>query len=197
MALRATTEARLDELGRRIDVLAASRHSGTEETRLAIQRRVAALRKGEASARAAAHDAVASVEESVLQLDARVNIAEQTAAAESAEDIGTFVGAVTEELHGWDVCLERLQVEVATTAGDGREQAERAIRELRRHRNALAALLDEVTWTSGEAWREVRGRVRAARDKLESQAAEVEAGLGEGGDYAHGPGRQPGASPYY
>ncbi len=196
MALPATTEARLEELGRRIDILAASTQGKTEETRLGIQRRVAVLRKRQAAARVAVHDAAASVEQSMLQLATRVDIAEQSAAADMAEDVGTFIAAVTEELHGWDVYLERLQVKAATAAGNGREPAEDAIRELRRHRNALGARLAEVTSTSGEAWREVREHVRAARGELESRGAEVEAGLSEGGDYVHGPWRHPGASPH-
>ncbi len=131
-----------------------------------------------------------------MQLDARVTIAEHAATANVAEDVGTFIGAVAEELRSWDVYLERLQVKVATTAGDGREEAEGAIRELRRHRNALGARLAELTACSAEAWREVSEHVRAARDELESRAAAVEEALSEGGDCVHGPPRHPRAFPH-
>jgi hypothetical protein len=177
-----TTEERLEELGRRIDVLAARTQAGTVSTRVGIQRRVAALRKGRAAARAAVLDAAARVEESMMQLEARVTIAERSAAADIAEDVGTFVETVTEELHGWDVYLERLQVKVATTAGDGRDRAEEAIRELRRHWNALRTRLAGLTSTSGEVWRDVREQLQAARDELELRAAEVEATLAEGNE---------------
>ena len=170
-------EARLEELGRRIDVLAARQ---TAETGIGIQRRIAELRKLKASARAATHAAVACIEENVLGVEIRVEIAEQAAAVELAEDKEEFLDALVEELHSWDVYLERLQVKVATTAADRRDQAEGAIRQLRRHRNALGAGMAEVASTSGEAWYEVREHVKVARTELESRAAELEATLHDG-----------------
>lgn len=169
-------EEQLEELGRRIDVLAARQ---TGETGTGIQRRVAQLRKLKASARAAAHEAAASIEENVLAVEIRVKIAEQAAAVELAADKDEFLDALVEELGSWDVYLERLQVKVATRAGDHRDQAEGAIRQLRRHRNTLGAGVAEVASTSGEAWYKVREHVKAARDELESRAAEVEATLAE------------------
>jgi hypothetical protein len=189
IALPAATQERLEELGRRIDVLAAGTQGKTEETRRGIERRVAVLRKRQAAARIAVYDAAASVEESMLQLANRVDIAEHSVAADMAEDVGTFVAAAREELHGWDVYLERLQVKAASAPGNSREPAEDAIRELRLHRNAVDARLAEANSTSGEGWREVREHVRAARGELESQAGEVEAGPGEGGGCVHGPRR--------
>lgn len=176
-------------------MLAARTQGKTEDTTLGTERRVAMLRKRQSAARVAVHDTAASVEKSMLQLATGIDIAEQSIAADTAEDIGTFVAAVMAELRGWDVYLERLQVKAATSARNGREPAEHAIRELRRHRNAFAARLAEVTSTSGGQWREGREHVRAAREELESQAAKVEARIGEGGDYVHGPRRQPEASP--
>ena len=124
----AMAEEQPEELGRRIDVLAAAQ---TAETGIEIQRRIAQL------------------------------------------------SALVEELYSWDVYLERLQVKVATTAGDRRDQAEGAIRQLRRQRNTLGAGMAEVASTSGE-WYEVREHVKHARNELESRAAEVEATLQKG-----------------
>ena len=177
MAPPAMAEEQLKELGRRIDGLAARQ---TAETGTWIQRRIAELRRLKASARAAAHDAAASIEENVLGVEVRVKIAEQTAAVELAQDKDEVLDALVEELGSWDVRLERLQVKVATTAGDGRDQADVAIRQLRRHRNTLGASMAEVTSNSGEAWYEVREHVKAARNELESRAAEVEATLQKG-----------------
>jgi len=176
MAPSAMAEELLEELGRRIDVLAATQPA---DTGVGIQGRIAGLRKLKASARAAAHDAAASIEQKVLEVEIRVKIAEQAAAVELAEDKEEFLDALVEELHSWDVYLERLQVKVATTA-DRRDQAEGAIRQLRRHRNALGAGMAEVASTSGEAWYEVREHVKAARTELESRAAELEATLHDG-----------------
>ena len=170
-------EELLEELGRRIDVLAATQPA---DTGVGIQGRIAGLRKLKASARAAAHDAAASIEQKVLEVEIRVKIAEQAAAVELAEDKDEFLDALVEELHSWDVYLERLQVKVATTAADRRDQAEGAIRQLRRHRNALGAGMAEVASTSGDAWYEVREHVKAARTELESRAAELEATLHDG-----------------
>jgi hypothetical protein len=170
----ATTHERLEELGRRIDALATRTQAETEQTRLGSQDRVAALRKAQAAARATVHDAAASAEEAMLQLDARVTIAERSAATDSAEDLATFVDTATEELRGWDVYLERWQVKVATTAGDDRDQAEEVIRQLRQHRNALGAGVAELTCTSGNAWRKTREQLRSARDELEVGAAALE-----------------------
>jgi hypothetical protein len=174
----AFTEERLDELSRRIDAVDGRAPGGTRHASRAMQRRVAGLRQEDAAARAAVHAAEASIEEKLLQLETWVNIAERAAAADLAEDMKRFLGAATAELHSWDVYLERLQLKVATMAGRAREQAEQAIRELRRYRNTLDARVGEVPSASTESWRVVRERVQAARDELESQAADVEAGLG-------------------
>jgi hypothetical protein len=126
------------------------------------------------------HDAVAGVDQAILRLETRVNLAEHAAAADLAEDVDDFLAAVMAELESWDVYLERLQVRVATTAGDGRGEAERAIAELRGYRNTAAAHLRGLTSTPGEAWREVREQIRPVRTELESRAATVEATLAEG-----------------
>ena len=181
MAPGATADEQLDQLGHRINLLAARK---AQETGVGLQRRIAELRSLAVSARAAAHDAAARIEENVLRVEIRVKIAEQAAAAELAEGKDEFVNALVEELKGWDVYLERLQVKVATTAGERRDQAEGAIRQLRRHRNTLGAGMAGVTSTSGDAWYEVREHVNGARNELESRAAEVEATLHEGRAWA-------------
>jgi DNA-binding ferritin-like protein (Dps family) len=175
VALVATSEEQLEDLRRRIEQLALIAKAAATGTELG--RRISELQTLEASTRAAAHSAAARIEENVLDLDTRCKIAEQAVAAELSEDKGEFVRALMRELQGWDMYLERLQVKVATTAGDRRDQAEGAIRQLRRHRNMLGAGMAEVASTSGEGWYEVRKHVKAARDELESRAAEVEATL--------------------
>lgn len=176
-----TAEERLAELGRRIDRLGASAQAGTDEARIGIRRRVAALRKEQALTRAAVHDAAAGIEENMKQLDTRINMAEQSAAVDVADDMGTFVEAVMAELDNWDVYLERLQLKAARTAGRSREQAEGAIAEIRRRRIALGARLGEARSASGEAWHEAREQLQVARNELERRAAEAEARLAPGG----------------
>jgi hypothetical protein len=89
----------------------------------------------------------------------------------------TRIEARQAELYRWDACLERLQVKAATTAGSAREQAEAAISELRRQRNALGERLREVTPASEDGRRERRHSLEAARDELARSAAELEARL--------------------
>jgi hypothetical protein len=176
-----TTETQLAQIRRRIDRLDGSARARAGDAGVGMRRRVIALRRQEESARAAAHEAAASVEQSVRRLETTVGLAERWAVADVAEDVGAFLDAVTAELHDWDVCLERLQLRAATTAGSSRQGAEAAIRVLRRRRNTLSARIGDVRSASGEAWRESRTRVRAARDALERGVAEMQARLdGEG-----------------
>jgi hypothetical protein len=102
-------------------------------------------------------------------------MAERSSAADLAQDLGTFLDAVTGELHAWDVYLERRQLEAAMTEGPERERAEAAISELRRCRIVVRERVGEVRSASDEAPRDVRNRVQAARDELEGRAAELEA----------------------
>jgi hypothetical protein len=180
MAPSATPEDQLQELGRRIDLLAARVPPRGDETGRGIRGRIAELQKLEASALAAAHTAAASLEENMLELEMRVNMAEQALGEDLAEDQDEFLGALMAELHSWDLYLERLQVKVATKAGDCRDDGEGAIRELRRHRNTLGGHLAEVTSGPATAWRQVRQQVRVARHELESRVAAVEAAVQKG-----------------
>jgi Amino acid kinase family len=138
------TEERLAEIGRRIEHLETRAQAATPEAKIVAKRRVDALWKQQASARAAVRETAAGIEEELSQPGTRVDIAEQSAVADVTKDRRTFVDAVEAELLRWDVYLERLQVKAATTAGNTREQAEAAISELRRHWNALGERLGEV-----------------------------------------------------
>jgi len=125
-------------------------------------------------------DAAARIEENMLTLEARVKIAEHAALADRAEDIDGFLGAIEAELDGWDVYLERLQVTIATRAGERRERAESAIGELRRHRNRFGAGVLEISAATPESWRDIREALQAVREELESRAAEFEATFADG-----------------
>jgi chromosome segregation ATPase len=175
MPTSTTTETQLAQIHRRIDRLDLSAR-GAGEAAIGLRRRVTVLRRQEASARADVSEAAARVEQSVRRLDETVGLAEKRAVADVADDAEGFLDAVSSELHDWDVCLERLQLRAATAAGSGRRRAEAAIRELRRRRNALGESIADVR-SAGEAWRERRGRIRAARDALERGVAETQARL--------------------
>jgi hypothetical protein len=120
-----------------------------------------------------------AAEDRIKQLEIKLDIAEHLLAALLAGDAGTFVSAVEDELRDWDGYLEWLQVRAAmkARAGSVREQAEAAIRELRRHRNTIAGHLAEVRAASGEAWREQKKPLAAASAELERKVDEVLATL--------------------
>lgn len=172
-----TTDELLADIGRRIDRLDAGTHAAAADVRIAARRRVAVLRIDEAAIRAAAQDAVACLEHSVRDLDARVDVAERSGAADLAGDLGAFLDAVIAELRAWDVYLERRQLNAARTGRADRERAEAAISELRRCANAVRKSVADAHPASGEARRDGRRRVQAARDELEGRAARLEAAL--------------------
>jgi hypothetical protein len=172
-----TTEQRLANISRRIDRLDLGAGAEAGEAATRIQRRVTALRRQEACARAAVYEAAASIEQSLRRLDTTVRLAEQWAIGDVAEDRFTFAAAVTAELHDWDVYIERLQLMAGMTGGAAREQAEPLIGELRRRRNAFGEHIRDVRSASGEGWRERRKLVRAVRHELERCAARAETAL--------------------
>jgi hypothetical protein len=76
------TEERLAEIGRRIEHLETRAQAATPEAKIVAKRRVDALWKQQASARAAVRETAAGIEEELSQLGTRVDIAEQSAVAD-------------------------------------------------------------------------------------------------------------------
>ena len=95
--------------------------------------------------------------------EARSRLAEQSQAADVADDWAAFAAAVEAELRSWDIYLERLQASVVAEAWKAREQAEAAIGELRARRIAVQEHLAQ----------EERDRVTAARRELARKADEL------------------------
>jgi hypothetical protein len=154
----ATKEERLAAIGRRID---------------ALQAHLDALREQEASVRSAATHAPGEVEGKLVQLRARLAVAENSLAADLAADRSAFAAAVDSELRGLDAYLERLQTQAATQSGESREHAEAAIGDLRKRRVALAERIARVTQSSGDAWQQHKQDIAAARAELERRADEI------------------------
>ena len=170
-----TVAERLAEMQGQIEELGAKARGATAEAKARIQRQLAALREQEASARAAAKDRVDAFEEKFEQFEARLHVAQSSVAAELSHDWRTFADAVEDELHGWDNYFERLQAQAAWRATSAREQAEAAISDLRRRRNAVAARLAEVRSASAEGWEAQKTLIETARDELERKADELSA----------------------
>jgi phage shock protein A len=80
------TEERLAEIGRRIEHLETRAQAATPEAKIVAKRRVDALWKQQASARAAVRETAAGIEEELSQLGTRVDIAEQSAVADVTKD---------------------------------------------------------------------------------------------------------------
>jgi uncharacterized small protein (DUF1192 family) len=96
-------------------------------------------------------------------------------ASDLADDRKQFAAAVEDELHNWDTYFERLQAQTALRAANAREQAEAAISDLRKRRNAVAERLADVRSTAGNGWPEQKERIGATRDELERKADELSA----------------------
>jgi hypothetical protein len=172
-----TIAERLAEIGRQIDRLQGRATAAADDAKPRVQHHLDALRQEEASARAAIRDASDEMEDKLAQLEARLDIAEQALASDVAEDRAAFATAVDAELHRWDAYVERLQMKAAARTGEARELAEADISDLRERRIAIGERLAQVWASSGEAWREQKARVVAAREELERKADELSAKL--------------------
>jgi hypothetical protein len=170
-----TVDDQLAEVRRRIDHLQARTPGGNPSERARTRRRLDALRREDASTRAAARQAPDEVDGRLARLMTRLDVAERSLTADLADDPAAFAAAVEAELQSWDTYLERLQTTVATQAWNAREQAEAAIVEIRNRRIAVDERLAQAH--AGGGRQERRERVTAARDELERKADELSAKL--------------------
>jgi hypothetical protein len=173
-----TADRRLEEMHDRIDRLEAKAQASGAGARDSIKSQLEALRRQEASARAAlkeAHDVkareadehAAAAEDRLRQLETRARSAEHALAAELAEDKKTFTEAMEADVAEFEAFFKRLEAQAAAKTGTAREQAEAAIGDLRGSRDTVVKRLAEVREASGEEWRERRKKVTAARVELE------------------------------
>jgi hypothetical protein len=170
-----TTEERLAKMCGQMEELEAKARSGSRHAIPHIQRQLAAVREQEASARAAANKTAEPFDERFEQFEARLRVAQSSVTADLAENRQAFADAVEAELQTWDAYFERLQAQTALRAASAREQAEAAIRDLRRRRNAVGERLASARAASDEAWTEQKKRLAAERDELERKADELSA----------------------
>jgi chromosome segregation ATPase len=157
MISTATKEERLAAIGRRIDVL---------------QWHLKALREQESAVRSAGSHAADEVEGKLVQLQSRLAVAENSLAADLADDRSEFVAAVESELRSLGAYLERLQTQAAAQSGESRDHAEAAIGDLRKRRVALAERA-RFALASGDAWQQHKQDLAAAHAELERQADEL------------------------
>jgi hypothetical protein len=169
-----TTEQRLNELGHQIEALEAHTRAGGGEPGPRMQRHIDALRRHEAHAWAVTGDAAAHEADGTLaQLEARLEVADRSLAADAAEGKATYILAVEKELRSWDAYLERVQASAVARAGRARERAEAAIRELRKQRLEVGRQLQQLQAGPETGWRQKRPRVTAAREHLEHTADDL------------------------
>jgi len=168
-----TFEERLVDNRARIERLNALARGATAEAQAQIQRHLDAIGHEEESARTAARERPAEAEDAFGQLRMRIDVAEQSAAADLSGDWDQFGAAVLAELRRWDTYIERLQTRAAAKAGSERPEAEAAISELRRLRITVAERLAELADAPADGWREQSEPVTAARRELELKADEL------------------------
>ena len=170
-----TIDERLADMHRQIDELEAKVRSRSDGTQPHVERELAALRHQEATARAAARQALDGFEEKFEQFEARLRVAQSAVAVDLAESPEEFARAVEDELRKWDAYIERLQAQAALRAASAREQVETAISDLRRRRNEVAQRLGDVRSARGGASEEQKKQLAAVRDELEQRADELSA----------------------
>lgn len=168
-----TRKQRLEELGRHIEALEARVRAGGSERRHRMQRHIDALRRHEAHARAVTHEAGDEADGTLAQLEARLDVAGRSLAADAADGRRRYTMAVEEEIHSWDTYLERVQASAVARAGRARERAESAIREVRRQRLEVARRLQQLQAEPETGWRRQEICVTAARQRLERTADDL------------------------
>ena len=163
----AAVEAFLNIAESRIEIIEADvRDSRDEKSR--IDRRMEALRKAHASARAAARTAGSRFEYALEEFGTKLSIAEHRRAAEVARGRDAFVRSVEAELDAWDSYLEQLQKRREAGAADGSDEV--SISELRLRRDEVARRLGDVRTAPDGVWRERREGVFQALDELNDAA---------------------------
>jgi hypothetical protein len=174
-----TIQEQLEEVGRQVDRLQARARAGAAQIKPRIQRHVDVLHREEASARAAIRNAPDRAEDRLTRLRTRLEIAEQSLAADVSEDRARFTALVDAELHNWDAYFERLDARP-----EAREQAAAALDHLHRRRAEVGERLAQLRAASQDAWREQKAHVISARDELEETADELTKQFFGGGDWS-------------
>jgi hypothetical protein len=172
------TDDRLDEIRDRIDRLDARGQAADSEARKSMSKQVEALRRQEASVRAAvreAHDARAdaAAEEELSLLESRLKSAEHALAAELAEDKKAFIDAMHAHLAESRAFLERLKAKAATKAGRGRGHFEATMSDLDARTHTVEETVHEIHEVSGERLREEKTSATRARAELDHKLDEA------------------------
>jgi hypothetical protein len=164
------TDNPLDEMRERIDELEAKAQAAGEGAKQSIKGQVEALRQHESAARAAAREAHEARTQNVEQLQTRVKAAEHALTAELADDRQAFSDAMHAYQEDFKELSAELNQKAKTMTGSARQQADEAISDIRRSRDAVAERVEHVRTASGERWRESKASVAAARAELERKA---------------------------
>ena len=165
-----TIDDQLAEIRRRVDRLKADARAGASRT----WRHLEALDRAESAVHAALRTGASDeAEDRLIELKARLDVAEHSLEADASEDWARFAMAVEAELHSWDSYLERLQTSVAARAWKAREQAEETIGDVRSRRIAVGERLAHARGSSGTASERARRHITAARNELDKRAADL------------------------
>ena len=154
------TQARIDDMGARIDRLEAKGHESTKG-------QAAALRRQEASARTAMRENADGADREVRQLPVRIAAAEYADAAEAAEERDAFAAVTRDYADAIDELADSFQDDVRGLRGAARKRADAAIADVRHSAEKLGEHVSELRGTAGDRRREKkngrRGRARGGR----------------------------------
>jgi uncharacterized coiled-coil DUF342 family protein len=161
------TSARIDEMRDRIDQLEARVQADGGRAGESMKGRLDALRRQEASARAAVRDHSPAAGLKVRLLEARLKVAEHGLAAELADNRKDFIEAMDAYVDDYFELNHALKETAASRLGEEREQDEENLRVLRHDRDKVAERLSETREQADDRWHESRRSVGAARGELD------------------------------
>ena len=167
------TGARIDEMRDRIDQLEARAQADGGRAAESMKGRIDALRRHEASARAAVRDNSPAAGLKVRLLEARLKVAEHGLAAELADNRKEFIEAMDAYVDDYWELNHALKETAASRLGEEREQDEENLRVLRHDRDTVAERLSETRARADDRWHESKRSVGAARGELDRKVDEA------------------------
>lgn len=167
-------EARLAEVGRRIDEICSRAKEVRDDTRLRVENRVNALRAREAQARskaavaeAEAWDESTELDRELDEIDIEVSIAEAQLDLDSVDDRASFEAVVERLIHAFRAYVELLEAGAMEGPRGARRQTEAVVESIRDGTTTAAVRLQRFRELSSEVSNSLRAGVLTALDDLD------------------------------
>jgi hypothetical protein len=183
-----TAEARLADLGRRIDEVRRSAREDRERVDRSLDRRLDGVRAKNAEFRSelrrieqeedeAWDEAFGELDRDLDQLDAEIDVLEAQLAAQMAADWEEYQRAAEEELAAYDRFLNSVDERVTRAAEDVREHHKAAIAHARGKMQAAKDAMDRARANGAQKTAAAREDMRTATAEVDSAVIEAVADL--------------------